>query len=192
MKKIIFASLVASSALLAGDWYVGANVGSSNMKADISAAIKTTGVTGSADYSDDYSETKGGFGIKAGYEMADAHRFEIEYLKIASNTSYAGVGYVYKHSFGDIKPFVGIGIGISSHKEDDVPGMDAFDQSSTSYGLKGGLIYEIAKKHEIELGYSYTMVGNMKQDYTVGGQNIEVKMENMKVGRVSIGYNYRF
>ncbi len=187
MKKIIFASLVASSALLAGDWYVGANVGSSNMKADIPAANKTTGAT----YSVDYSETKGGFGIKAGYEMADAHRFEIEYLKIASNTSYAGVGYVYKHSFGDIKPFVGIGIGISSHKE-EIDKLGTFDQSSTSYGLKGGLIYEIAKKHEIELGYSYTMVGNMKQDYTVGGQNIEVKTENMKVGRVSIGYNYRF
>lgn len=190
MKKIVFAGLVASSALFAGDFFVGADIASSAIKTDVSAKNKTTGASASRDSSD----TKGGYGLKVGYEIADSHRFDLEYLRIAANMNYASVGYTYKHSFGEIKPFVGAGVGLAKYKEDfSVAGSSySFDKSSSAWNLKGGLIYEIAKKHEIELGYNYIVAGNMSQDFTVSGQNIEVKLDNTKIGRAYIGYNYRF
>ncbi len=190
MKKIVFASLLASGALLAGDWYAGANVGSSAIKTDVSAKNKTTGASASGDSTD----TKSGFGLKAGYELANAHRVEVEYLKLASNMSNTRLNYVYKHSFGDLKPYVGGGIGTASYKEDfTVNGNKySFDKSATAWNIKGGLIYEIAKKHEIEVGYDYISIASMSEDYRISGQNIELKLDNTKIGRVYLGYNYRF
>lgn len=190
VKKIVLATLMASSAAMAGDWYMGVNVGSSALKTDVSAKNKTTGASASGESTD----TKGGFGAKAGYEMDGAHRIEAEYIKFASNMSNTRLNYVYKYSLGDLKPYIGGGIGFANYKEDFTVGgrSYSFDKSSTAWNIKGGLIYEIAKKHEIELGYDYTSVGNMSEDYTIAGQNIELKLENTKVGRVYLGYNYRF
>jgi opacity protein-like surface antigen len=193
MKKLLLASLVgsmvAASSLVAGDWYVGGDVGRAQIKADVKAVNLSTGASASASSSD----TKSGFGAKVGYSLDGANNVEVEYINQATNYNTTRLDYVYKYNAGTIKPFIGAGVGVATYKEDlSALGTSSFNKTATAWNLKGGLSYDISKNHEIELGYDYISVGSMSQNFVVSGQTINIKVDNAKTGRFYLGYNYHF
>jgi len=188
MKKAILvslaASVVVSSSLMAGDWYVGASVARSSVK------IETTGATATSDS----SGTKMGYGIKGGYGFNSSNGVELEYVRIAKNISGARVNYVYKYPINKVGLFIGGGIGLIDYKEDFSANNSVYTlgKRATALNVKGGITYKIAKKHEIGLGYDYVGIANMSENYTNTVQSVDIGLKNVRVGRAYLEYSYLF
>ena len=188
MKKLLLiafaGSIVAASSLMAGDWYIGASVASSSTKID----------TVGADAIVNSSKLKNGYGIKGGYSFNESNSLELEYVRITKNIDGSRVNYVYKYPMGDIKPFIGGGVGFIKYGEDfNVDGsVYTFDKRATSWNVKAGLVYEVAKHHEVELGYDYMSINNTAQHYVTPSQLVGIDLKNVRIGRLYAEYNYHF
>lgn len=193
MKKIVFASLVASSALLAGDFFVGVDVGSANFKGTVTAS------GGAISSSADDDTTGGTQALKVGYYLNDNNRLyaSIHRFNEESNVdvSWYKVSYDYLIGNGALKPYVGVNVGNFSYK---VSGMNAYlnkdslETSGMSYGVQAGLNYKISKNFDAELSYTYSKANGDDSATLRKNPAITVKLEADKVSSWQIGLNYRF
>lgn len=193
MKKIVFASLVASSALLAGDFFVGVDVGSANIKGKYTASAGA--ISASAD-----SETTGGTqALKAGYYFNDNNRLyaSIHRFNEKSNVdvSWYKVSYDYLIGNAALKPYVGVNLGSFSYKESGLGAIinkDSLEMSGVCYGVQAGLNYKISKNFDAELSYTYSKTNGDDSSTYRANPAITAKLEADKVSSWQIGLNYRF
>ncbi len=185
--------MVASSALLAGDFFVGVDVGSANYKATVT--VSGGGVSVTAD-----GETTGGTqALKAGYYFNDNNRLYASIHRFNESSevdvSWYKVSYDYLIGNGALKPYVGVNIGNFSYKESGLGtflNKDSLETSGMSYGVQAGLNYKISKNFDAELSYTYSKANGDDSSTYRANSAITVKVEADKVSSWQIGLNYRF
>jgi hypothetical protein len=185
MKKVILAASIAvSSSLVAGDWYVGANIARTSTK------LETTG----ASATDATSGIKSGYAIKGGYAINESNSVELEFVRITKNIAGPRLNYVFKYPIKNMGLFIGGGVGYIDYKEDFAVNTNTYtvNKRATAWNIKGGATYKISKKHEIGLGYDYIGLRNMSQSYPVAGQSVDADLKNIRFGRLYAEYNYFF
>ncbi len=201
LKKFAFASLVASSAVFAGDFFVGVDVGSSKATFDgsTSGSVTKYGTTRTFNESTSSDDSGGAQGLKVGYYLNDNNRIYATAGRVNVEDAAAynyGLSYDFLIGSSALKPFVGIGIGYVSVKTDDVfSGVlkkDSFDLSNMAYSARVGLNYKISKNLEAEASYQYSKVGGEDSSSYVAYPALNVKMELDKIASWQIGLNYRF
>ena len=108
--------------------------------------------------------------------------------------SFAVMTTGYVDIFGDkkISPYVGFGIGVSRNDAQDavVDGNPFFGKTNYRFAWKvvGGLGYRLPKNFVLDLGYSYTDLG----DFSVRDVLKKSFKQDVKVRKVNIGLRYLF
>jgi len=193
VKKIVLATLMASSAAMAGEMFVGMDVGSANIKSTISATA--AGFSRSVD-----GDTTGGTqALKVGYYFNDNHRVyaSIHRFNEKSNVdvSWYKVSYDYMIGSSEFKPFVGVNIGSFSYKESGLGATlnkDSLETSGVSYGIQAGLNYKINKNFDVEASYTYSKANGDDSSTYRAAPALTAKLEADRVSSFQVGLNYRF
>jgi opacity protein-like surface antigen len=185
MKKVILAASIAvSGSLVAGDWYVGANIAHTSTKLETAGASTTNNA----------SSDKTGYTIKGGYAINKSNSVELEFVRITKNIAGPRLNYVFRYPIKDMGLFIGGGIGYVDYKEDFTVNTNTYtlNKRATAWNIKGGATYKIAKKHEIGLGYDYIGIRNISESYPVGSQSVDINLKDVRFGRLYAEYNYFF
>ena len=205
MKKIVFASLVASSALLAGDWYVGVDVSRESASDTITATLPQGYVwsNGSNVASASGATYYNVLGLKAGYIISDRHRAVVMYQKSSKQNGMSHqaliASYAYTPTlFTNLKGSIGVHAGYVNAEQDKIGTFDAFDMQGTVVGANIGVIYSLNKNNELEFGYRYSVASMGDESVRASNAagtivtNANVSRTDSKIGQIYLGYNYRF
>lgn len=192
MKKSLLLSLLligSTSAMAAkvGDKSVGIELGMSNTKSTAKTTNLNTGVS--------FSTTDT---TKATYEAVKLGQyFEFGRVGVALghinkkddvSTNYVSAIYDYMlYNDSKFTPYIG---GLVSYS-DGTNNYSSFDFHETgfSYGAEIGLLYEISKSFDLEIGVRY-LGSNVSGDDTV--QNIKVNVDVDNITQYNFGLNYNF
>jgi len=204
MKKIVFASLIASSALLAGDFFVGIDMARESVDGSATATLPqgyiwTNGTRVASDSGTTYYNIAG---LKAGYIFSEDHRVGAMYQQSSkqSGMSHQAITAFYSYTpsiIGDFRASLGAHAGYVKHAQDKIGVLDSFDSQGTIVGVNIGCIYKPNKNNEFEFGYRYSVV-NMS-DESVRAVNstgtittVNIERTDVKSKQIYLGYNYRF
>lgn len=207
MKKSILAAalLLAGSAVIALDTQVFVGVDATSAKVDTKIGFTGTATIDGVDYSNlsattDDSDTS--FGIKTGVILDKTHRIYAYYTQLEPNmsgieTELDILTLNYEYLFGtndnDMNVYIGAHIGQSDYEA------IGFDDSSLMYGIQVGLLYNINKNIELEVGISYSEMDSKPTTPAVSGTygnvvltNASAYLELENMTRGYIGLNYKF
>ena len=191
MKKVAIISTVAlafATSSFAGDWFVGAEVGHSEIKGKISSQYASL----SGDIEGGHQAIKIGKYINDNVRVAGSvYRFnEDDDVDVSLMT----VGADYLFGQDKLKPFVGIHLGNLSYKESGLPSTfnkSSIEIDSTIYGLGFGLNYQINNNVELECGYKLSKTDG-KDSVTYIPTSTVVNIESDDATSWYFGVNYRF
>jgi Outer membrane protein beta-barrel domain len=201
MKKLVLTalagSMVAASSLMAGEAFVGVDVGG----ATSGATSNVSGTVGavSINRSDSGDGTGGAQALKVGYYFNDnnrayisLHRFNTESnLKI----SLYKASYDYLIGSEALKPFVGASLGSYSYKVSGFGSyltQDSLEAKGIAYGAQVGLLYKISKNIDAQFSYSYLKTTGSDSSTYKSAPAVTAKLENDKLTSWQFGLNYRF
>ena len=183
-KKIIAASLIAAStSMMAMDlqYFLGAGAERGNVNLKASATVGN--ISGSI--SEDSSDTA--LKLKAGVIVNKEHRVYLSNAKFSNNggdITLTLINYDYLIPVNEkSKLFAGVHLGKAKYNEDD------FNMSGSAYGIQTGILYDITKNIEIELGAGYSLY-NVDSTFTDGSDTVKVEIEDST--SMSLGINYKF
>ena len=190
MKKslIVAGILLAGSTLVAGDWFVGAEVGHSEIKGKISSQYASL----SGDIEGGHQAIKIGKYINDNVRVAGSvYRFnEDDDVDVSLMT----VGADYLFGQDKLKPFVGVHLGNLSYKASGLPSTfnkNSIELDSTIYGLGFGLNYQINNNVELECGYKLSKTDG-KDSVTYIPTSTVVNIESDDATSWYFGLNYKF
>jgi len=195
-KSFVLASLllVGSTGVMAaniGETVIGVEFGAMHTSSTGTATNLTTNVSGSATSSDNTTYEALKFGKYFGFGRVGA-MFGHGNSKDGVSSNYLGVSYDYMfYNQGKFTPFVGASL---SYAKATATG-DGFmvDETGFNYGGELGVIYDIAKNIELELGARFlasNMSGNDTQ--TISGNPIKVNIDIDNIQQYYFGVNYKF
>lgn len=195
MKKIVMASiLLASSSLVAGEYFVGANLSSVDMGAKISGTASYNGTTVSGSASDSDRDT--GFNIKVG-KLVDGGRIYLQTGKLYDDgiLEYTSTTLNYDKFFtktsNGFTPFLGAHIGSGSF---DILG---YSETGTEYGIQAGMLKDIDNKMQVEFGLRHTFTSakftaNESGTYAGNSYSVNGELSSDDGTGFYVGMNYKF
>ena len=191
MKKVAIISTVAlafAASSFAGDWFVGAEIGHSEIKG------KATTQYGSLNLDADggHQAIKIGNYINENVRVGGSvYRFnEDDDVDVSLIT--VGVDYFFGHD--TLRPFIGVHVGNLEYKESGAPSTyskSSIELDSTVYGLGFGLNYKVNKNVELEGGYKFLKTDG-KDTLTYIPTNTVINIESDDAKSWYFGVNYRF
>jgi|GEM_PF-962266 len=192
MKKIVLATLLASGLMAADNgFYVGANVGAMNAKADSTWSWTNTTLNASDSGSDSSNSNATAIELKVGYYFNGNNRINVavDKAKFDGVDSFSStVGYDYLYGTSVLKPFIGVFGNFSQFKPD---GGSSFNGAYA--GGQIGINYAVNEHVSVEIGGQY-MVGSAKYSETIvsgtdtNSQSVDIKSKS----NFFIGANYKF
>lgn len=184
MKKEI---LLASMMLMASTSVMAAKVGEQGIGLEIGvlksgATSSVNGVKSDGDLSTTYESLRygkyydfGRVGVQAGIMNEDK----------GTDGKFIGASYDYMF-YGDspVVPFVGASIGYSWNEANY-----NIEHNGFTYGVEAGLVYELSKELDLELGARYSKA-NIDGSKVVSGANVTVDVESVTQYYLSVGYKF--
>lgn len=195
MKKILVMTslFIVTTSMMAVDtkYFIGAGGEYTTLSGSTTKTFPNSTIT---DEGEDYSKID--LKVKAGIILNNAHRISTAYSKkddsgISFTTMLANYDYLIPVPMNNVfRSYVGMHIGRANLKSEYLPQVDI---SGLAYGLQTGIIYDITKHIEFELGVSYTRY-NFNESFNGTEQGIDF-VGNLNVEDSISGYsglNYKF
>lgn len=203
-KSLIVASLlfVGSSALVAADinnsWFVGGEFGGMNIEQKATVTATLGGVSASESLSDTTKTTYEALKIGKYFEYGRVYGTLSKQNEKDDFSSYSlglGYDYLFKNK-SDFTPFIGLNASYTKAKVDLPDELSSLDKpKGFNYGLEAGLIYNMSKNLELEMGIRY-MKSNIddssSDSVTYAPVNVSVKLEAENITQYYVGLNYKF
>lgn len=195
-KSLILASLtIGSLSLFALDkqYFIGSGIERSS--ADVKGTFNVPNFGIREDISDTLWATT--LKIKTGIIFDEIHRISLSYAKYEESESNLSLGLInYDYLMSITKEFkIYTGVHLGKGKVDFVGEiLGNQKESGLVYGPQVGMLYDITKHIELELGLDYTIYDNI--DKTVSGLNAGIpfdakgELDNSK--SLFVGINYKF
>jgi opacity protein-like surface antigen len=195
MKKILVMTslFIVTTSMMAVDtkYFIGAGGEYTTLSGSTTFTLPNSTITNEGE---EYSKID--LKVKAGVILNNAHRISTAYSKkddseISFTTILANYDYLIPVPMNNVfRSYVGMHIGRANLKSESLPQVDI---SGLAYGLQTGIIYDITKHIEFELGVSYTRY-NFNESFNGTEQGIDF-VGNLNVEDSISGYsglNYKF
>lgn len=188
-KTLVISSLLLTTSLMAVDtkYFVGAGAES------ISAHYKTTTQPSTEIVVDENNYSDIALKLKAGVILNSAHRVSLSHVKFSQNEInpiiiLANYDYLIPVPMNNVfRSYFGVHAGRLEINESNT------NISDVIYGVQAGIIYDITKHVEFELGVDYTTYNyNKAVKDTLMGTNFDGKVEINNSISIYSGLNYKF